>query len=289
MESGIITKKNVSTGRTLSIQSILVQYRYLLMLLSILLFLPPLSFLFQFTQDSNFCGTWCPRMFFVLRKGMTGEQFLSGMLRSYMGVAIVVGMLASTLFFGRYWCSHLCPVGGVMELSSKLIPKKLRINYKHVPAPYFRYGYLSVFFAAPLLGVGSLCCNYCNFAAVPRLFGAAFSQADMAYFLRTAGLVNLGLVVFLGFFAKSGRAYCNLLCPLGALDAIANKFGGKMGRRMQIDAEKCNGCTACVDVCPTWALECKDTAKIDQLSCMPCRLCETSCPTGAINYGNHKA
>ena len=206
-----------------------------------------------------------------------------------MGVALVAGMLASTLFLGRYWCSHLCPVGGAMEFGSRLIPKRLKINYSQVPAPYFRYGYLSVFFAAPLLGIGSLCCNYCNFATVPRLFGAAFSQADMAYFLRTAGLVNLGLVVFLGFFAKTGRAYCNLLCPLGALDAMANKFGGKMGKRMQIEPEKCNGCKACVDICPTWAVECKNTAKIDQLSCMPCRLCETICPTGAIDYGHRKA
>jgi len=288
MQTNTINKTNISTARSISIQSFLARYRYWIMFLSILLFLPPLSFLFQLTQDSNFCGTWCPRMFFVWRKGMTGQQFLLGMSRSYVGVALVFGMIFSSLFLGRYWCSHLCPVGGVMELGSKVIPKRLKINYKFVPASYFRYGYLSIFFLTPLLGIGSLCCNYCNFATIPRIFGAAFSQADMAYFLRTAGLLNLALVVVLGFFARGGRAYCNLLCPLGALDAIANKIGTRLGKRMQIDGQICNGCSACMDACPTWAIQGTDKAIIDQLACVPCGLCATRCPIGAISYGKSK-
>ncbi|KJU86522.1 polyferredoxin, partial [Candidatus Magnetobacterium bavaricum] len=127
-----------------------------------------------------------------------------------MGVALVVGIVASTFFFGRYWCSHLCPVGGAMEVGGRLVPRQLQIDYKHIPASSIRYGYLLVYLVAPAIGIGSLCCNYCNFAAIPRLFGAAFSEADMAYFLRGAGLVNLGLVAVLGVFAVGGRGYCSI-------------------------------------------------------------------------------
>jgi len=266
-------------------KSFFVTHRYWIILGGILLFLPPLSFLFQFVQDSNFCGTWCPRMFFVWRKGITGGEFLLGFLRSYMGVALVLTALISTLFLGRYWCSHLCPVGGTMELGSKIIPGFLKINFSGIPASAFRYGYLSVFFIAPAVGIGSLCCNYCNFATIPRLFGAAFSQADAAYFLRTAGLINLGLVVVLGFFAKGGRAYCNLLCPVGAMDALSNKLGSKLGKRVSVNVPKCNGCRLCMKVCPTWAIDVKEKAEIDHLSCIPCRLCESVCVKGAIGYG----
>jgi ferredoxin-type protein NapH len=295
MQPGINTKKQIFW----------VKNRYWIILGCIILFLPPLSFLFQLTKDSNFCGSWCPRMFFVWRAGMTPEVFLMGFLRSYMGVTLVFLILAGTFFFGRFWCSHLCPVGGTMELGSHLIPNFLKFDYSGIPASFFRYGYLTVFFLAPALGLGSLCCNYCNFATIPRLFGAAFLEADMAYFLRTAGLINLGLVVVMGFLARGGRAYCNLLCPVGALDAVSNILGlksvgsksvgskpsGAIGqasrvRRVGVKKSACNGCKACIALCPTWAIEMIDgKARVDQLSCIPCRICEDKCPQEAIGYG----
>ncbi len=266
-------------------KSFWLKYRIWIILGSIILFLPPLSFLFQFSGDTNFCGAWCPRMFLVWRAGTTLKGFTLSLLRSYMGVILIFSIFATTFFLGRHWCSHLCPVGGSMELGNRFIPKRLKINYSGIPAPFFRYGYLAVYFIAPALGVGSLCCNYCNFATIPRLFGAAFNQADMAYFFRTAGLINLGLVVILGFLAKGGRAYCNLLCPVGALDAISNRIGSRFGKRIRVDNLKCNGCNACSAVCPTWAIEMsKDKAAIDQLSCMPCRACQKICPKEAISY-----
>ena len=269
-------------------KSLLLRYRYWIILVGILLFLPPLSFLFQSTQDHNFCGSWCPRMFFVWRQGTTIGQFFMGWQRSYMGVLLVLGVLATTFFFGRYWCSHLCPIGGTTEIGSKLLPRFLKINYSEIPASPVRYGYLSVYILAPLIGIGSICCRYCNFATIPRLFGSAFSQADMAYFLRTAGLISLGLIVIFGFVARGGRAYCNLLCPIGALDALSNRLGSKLGKRVRVNTSKCDACGNCAKACPTWAIDVKEKAKVDQLSCMPCRICEKICPQEAIHYGRIK-
>jgi polyferredoxin len=218
--------------------------------------------------------------------GMSGKHFLMGFLRSYMGVGLLLGILISTLFLGRYWCSHLCPVGGSMELGSRLMPKFAKISFAKIPAPSFRYGYLLVYIIAPIIGIGSLCCNYCNFATIPRFLGAAFNKADLIYFLRTAGLINLALIVVLGFLARGGRAYCNLLCPIGALDALFNRIGLKFGKRMKLEKSKCDGCRACVEQCPTWAIEITgEKAVIDPLSCIPCRVCEKTCPKEAIVYG----
>jgi ferredoxin len=261
------------------------QHRTLILTASIILFLPPLAAIVQLTGDVNFCGRWCPRMFFTWREGMTMTAFLMGFVRAYMGVALVVAILASTLAFGRYWCSHLCPVAGPLELGSRLVPKALKLNFSSTPAPSFRYAYLAVYLIAPAIGIGSLCCNYCNFAAVPRLFAAPFSEGDLIYFLRFQGVINLGLLLFLGIFAKGGRAYCNLLCPVGALDALSNRIGAKFGRRVRIDQEKCTQCGECSKVCPTWAIDTLSQTTINQLSCMPCRLCQGVCETQAIYYG----
>lgn len=266
-------------------QSFLVTHRWWVILAGVLLFLPPLSFLFQMTADANFCGTWCPRMFFTWNQGTSIGNFLLGFARSYMGVILVAGILIATLFVGRYWCSHLCPVGGSMEAGSSIIPKWMKIEFGSVQAAPFRYGYLGVYMIAPAIGLGSLCCNYCNFATVPRLFGAAFIDADFAYFLRTAGFINLGLVLVLGVFARGGRAYCNLLCPIGALDALSNRVRARLGMRVRVDQSRCNACGECAKVCPTWAIDVKDSAHIDQLSCMPCRKCEKTCIQEAISYG----
>ncbi|MBL0224851.1 MAG: 4Fe-4S binding protein [Geobacteraceae bacterium] len=267
-------------------QGFMSRHRTLIMIISLVLFLPPLAFIFQVTTgDGDFCGTWCPRMFFAIRKGAGMGEIIGGVMRAFMGVALVVAALISTFFLGRYWCSHLCPIGGAGELGSKLVPEKLKIDYASIPAAPVRYGYMAVYLAAPLLGLGSLCCNYCNFAAVPRLFGAAFVQADMMYFFRAYGVINLALFILLAVVAKGGRAYCNFLCPVGALDAVSSRLGMKFGKRMNVVAHRCNGCGKCSDVCPTWAINIDSTARIDQLSCMPCHQCVTACPEGAICYG----
>lgn len=273
-------------GTSATQSSFLARHRTGILLGALLLFLPPLAIIVQATSaDVDLCGTWCPRMFFAIRKGAGIGEIIGGMARSYMGVALVVAILLTTLFLGRYWCSHLCPVGGATELGGRLLPRFLKIDYSGIPAAPVRYGYLAVYLAAPLIGIGSLCCSYCNFATIPRLFGAPFVEADMVYFFRTAGLINLGLMVALGFLARGGRAYCNFLCPIGALDALVSRFRGRFGKRMQVTDERCTGCGQCRTVCPTWAIEVGERATIDQLSCMPCRECEKACPEGAIRYG----
>lgn len=267
-------------------QGFMSRHRTLIMIVSLVLFLPPLAIIFQVTTgDGDFCGTWCPRMFYAIRKGAGMGEIIGGVMRAYMGVALVAAAIVSTFFLGRYWCSHFCPVGGAGELGSRLVPGMLKIDYASIPAAPVRYGYMGVYLAAPLLGLGSLCCNYCNFAAVPRLFGAAFVQADMAYFFRAYGVINLALFLLLAVAAKGGRAYCNFLCPVGALDAISSRMGMKFGRRVTVVEHRCNSCGKCTDICPTWAISMGGTARIDQLSCMPCRQCEKTCPEGAIRYG----
>ena len=96
------------------------KHRTLILIAGIVLFLPPLAAIVQLTGDVNFCGRWCPRMFFVWREGQTMTSFLMGFVRAYMGVALVVAILATTLAFGRYWCSHICPIASPLELGFSL-------------------------------------------------------------------------------------------------------------------------------------------------------------------------
>jgi ferredoxin len=50
-----------------------------------------------------------------------------------------------------------------------------------------------------------------------------------------------------------------------------------------IDAEKCEGCESCVDVCPTDAITMVDgKAVVDPEECGDCGACVDECPTEAI-------
>ncbi len=267
--------------------SFLVRHRTAILVAGLLLFLPPLALVLQAASgDHDFCGRWCPRMFFVWRPGLGGGEFFGGLMRSLFGVGLLVGILAVTWRLGRWWCGFLCPIGGATELGSRLLPRRWQLDFSRLPAAPLRYGYLAAYLLAPALGLGSLCCNYCNFATVPRLFGAAFlDPADIAYFLRSAGLINLALLLSLGLFARGGRGWCNLLCPIGALDALVSRCGQRWGQRVRILAERCNDCGRCREICPTGALQLGEEPDLDQLTCLGCRSCETVCTEGALHYG----
>jgi NAD-dependent dihydropyrimidine dehydrogenase PreA subunit len=52
---------------------------------------------------------------------------------------------------------------------------------------------------------------------------------------------------------------------------------------IDIDPERCTGCGACMEVCPTGALYLVEgKATVDQALCRACEACVPACPTGAI-------
>jgi ferredoxin len=52
----------------------------------------------------------------------------------------------------------------------------------------------------------------------------------------------------------------------------------------KVDAEKCTGCEACVDSCPSEAIKMEDgKAVIDVDACVDCGVCVDECPVEAIS------
>lgn len=51
-----------------------------------------------------------------------------------------------------------------------------------------------------------------------------------------------------------------------------------------VDKEKCDGCGACVEVCPVDAIKVEsDTAVVDEEECVDCGSCVGECPNEAIS------
>ena len=257
--------------------------RYLIIIFGIIVFLPPVALIPRVFGSMSICGSpFCMRMLLSIE----GFSAMSKVL--FMGLFMLAVILIISFFAGRFFCSHLCPIGGITEIGSKIIPKRLKINYTWISAPAVRYSYLIAFLILPILGVGSICCGYCNFSIISSLFGSITNPASRILLLTFSGTVNLVMIILLGFLAVGGRAYCNFLCPIGAIDAIFNWLGSKIKffKRIRIDKAKCTKCNQCIKECPVWAIEKKEdnSIKINQISCIPCKICIEKCPEKAISF-----
>ena len=243
-----------------------------------------MGFLAQAFGGSTFCGPLCPRM-------AIGFDFPREVVSRTAGVGLLFIWLGGTFFFGRWLCSHFCPAGGLTEFGSKLLPRRAKVDYcRIIDAPLFRYGFLVAFILLPVFGIASMCCAYCNISAIPETFGAIFLPEARAMVTTGIRLASIAMFILVfGVFARDGRGHCHLLCPIGAVDTIANFIGAKLPFtwRTRVQPEKCNGCGLCIEDCSMWAISMDDkeeVAKIDYQKCNQCRICEGKCPVGAITY-----
>lgn len=259
--------------------------RYATMVLGILALAPPTGFLAQAFGGATLCGPLCSRM-------AIGSEFFRELSTRTAGVALLGAWLGTTLFSGRWLCSHFCPVGALTEFASRLVPGRFKIDYcRALNAPLFRYGFLAAFVGLPLLGVGSICCAYCTFNAIPGAFGALFAPESRAMLLTGSRLVTLAVFgMALGVLSRDGRGHCHLACPVGALDSLANTAGARLPFtwRLRIRPERCSGCGLCAKRCPASAIRTDAPGlpvSIDPHRCHQCRACQAICPKGAIEYG----
>lgn len=262
-------------------------FRYETIILSCTLFFSPFLFLPSLVGNPDLCGKLCMRRFYLLFPGMDSADVLNSMQASAIGVYMLTLILITTFFFGRLWCGYVCPVGGFSEMVSRTFGDQWKIEYRSLPQIPIRYGYFSVYLSLmPMLGISA--CTLCNFLTIPRIFDAfSGNPQGIAFALSTVGLVNIALLFLLGFFAVKGRAYCQFLCPIGAVDGLVNRLGAKLRftRRIRVERSRCTGCNVCARKCMTGAIKMENrVAVVDQLSCMSCHECVDVCDWRAIEW-----
>ena len=229
-------------------------------------------------------------------------------------VAVLAAILLLTLLFGRVYCSVICPLGifqdvviwlrrtlsglvnkcrirrfqrlkasGAKDLPKlKLAGKKFKFS-KERRLPRF---VLSAAFIISAIAFGqiliSLVAPYSAYGRmVQAVAGLTTGKAATALLIVAAAtFVLVGTCAWLW-----GRAWCNVVCPVGTLLGYSSKLSLF---KVSIDESKCKACGKCGKACKASCID-MENHRIDYSRCVACFDCIGNCSEGAVSYGPKRA
>ena len=239
---------------------------------------------------------------------MAKIQFLPAVLALNVGIIVLLTVL--TLLFGRIYCSAICPLGVMQDLISWFGGKRKKNRFSYsAEKKWLRYGVLIVFVVLFVTGLNSIALLIAPYSAYGRIaqnllapiwgFGnniLAFiaERIDSYAFYSTevwirswvtfaVAVATLGIVGYLAW--RSGRTYCNTICPVGTVLGFLSRFSLL---RPVINTSKCIDCGLCAKKCKASCIDTKNH-KIDYSRCVVCMDCLESCNKGAISYTMRRA
>ncbi|MDD5186867.1 MAG: 4Fe-4S binding protein [Methanoregula sp.] len=176
------------------------------------------------------------------------------------GILAILAVLASSVLVGRIFCAHLCPVGALQELVSRIPGKKIQIK-NPVISELFR----AVIFAGVLMG-GIYSTNVMAYTGIYDLFSLTLT----AGFVVAAGLLIMSVFLY--------RPVCRFLCPFGLVFSLLTWRSRYSLRR----TDACVDCSRCERACPVHTAGRTDSRR----ECYLCGRCTDTCRVdGAIVYG----
>lgn len=230
-------------------------------------------------------------------------QFVPALLAG--NLIIVAVLVLITLYFGRVYCSYICPLGIMQDVFGRLGRRKKKYRYTYSAAktvlrtvvfalfalslifgisaittllePYSAFGRIASNILRPVYMAGNNVLAYFAEQADSYMFSASDIWIKSFLVLGVA-VVTLLAIAILAW--RNGRTYCNTICPVGTLLGFLSKYAWL---KPVIDTSKCNSCGLCGRNCKASCIDSKNH-KIDYSRCVVCMDCIETCTHGAISY-----
>ncbi|MGI6224164.1 MAG: 4Fe-4S binding protein [Prevotella sp.] len=239
--------------------------------------------------------------------GLAKLQLLPAILA--LNVVVVVALLILTLFFGRVYCSIICPLGLLQDVIARLGRIRRRNPYSYSKEKrWLRYGMFVVFvvlFVAGLSQLAILIAPYSAFGRIAQnlfqpvwIFGnnilASISESMNSYafyhedlWMRSLPTFIIALVTFIIIAVlawRNGRTWCNTICPVGTLLSFFSRFSWL---KIHFDEDACRKCGKCSRNCKAACIDFK-THTVDYSRCVVCGDCMDQCNFDALSYCHKK-
>lgn len=230
-------------------------------------------------------------------------------------LSLSLGFVVLAVLMGRVFCSHVCPMGTLLDLSDRWVtrrPKarenragfrrarkaKFVILLSVVSAAVFGFNLLGFFdplvllsrFAATLFYPAVVLLQALGFDLV-QLVASWAGWLDLAYaepllVPASAGApLSVSLLALLLLLSRlQPRFFCRGICPLGAMLAWMGRWAPY---RKQVSSA-CNSCNKCAESCPTGAIAYATAdapPATDRSECIVCLQCVHVCPERAVEFG----
>ncbi len=196
-------------------------------------------------------------------------------------LVLFLTFLAMALLTKKSFCSFICPVGTLSEVSWKLGRKLLGRNFRiwrglDLFLQFIKY--VLLFFFANLILVGMPIVALKEFLNAPYW---AIADVKMLHFftgMSTTSMVVIAALSLLSVLYKN--FWCRYLCPYGALLGLLSMFSPFKVSRCQ---DKCIDCGACSRVCPA-QIDVQHKERVYSPECTGCLTCVSNCPEkGALS------
>ena len=222
-----------------------------------------------------------------------------------LAVSGFIFILILTLFFGRVYCSTVCPLGTLQDIFIRLRRFKKRKNFRyHKPLRIIQYSILTLILLAflfrnifflnlldPFSLSGKIFTNFFRpvYYGINNLADRVLTSFDIYYLYPvTVYRLSVPAVIFTSLFTMTivllsvyrGRWLCNAICPVGTILGLLSKVSFF---RIRIDETSCTSCGLCLAVCKAGCIDFRKK-EIDFSRCVACYDCFKACPENGIKY-----
>lgn len=214
--------------------------------------------------------------------------FLQTLMAGHLGeTTMLIGAVIVAVFYllvgGRSYCSWVCPINPVTDLSSWL-GRRLGIGRKVSISRKLRYWILALTLLMPAV-TGIVIWELVNPVSLLHR-GIIFGMGMGWYFIAAIFLFDLFVLP---------KGWCGHICPMGAFYSLVGRFSPLRVKASKRDA--CNDCMDCYAVCPEPQVikpALKGKAKgvgpvILSPNCTNCGRCIDICSVNVFEYGSRVA
>ncbi len=202
--------------------------------------------------------------------------------------ALLIVILFYYLIGGRTFCSFICPVHLLSEITGYL-NKKVAI-FKLSSSIKWKYYLLAIVVVVSFITSIPFFTTYSPIGAMSRELSEMFSKQtpeSTMTFVSFNGISWTILLIFSIFIFElliSSNIWCRALCPVGASYSLIGKYSPT---KIKIDHDKCVQCDECFEVCmvkevlddPVY----REKNNVIKGDCSRCLNCIDACPENALS------